>query len=260
MADEKQPEELQGPLAYPSEGGPRYRVGERTPPEVRHKLRLTVALNKILAESQGTADTRGKPLTLGLIIDTTHERAFGVIMAFLCIPFLLPFTIPGTSIPFGFALALLGLQLACSKNKPWLPEWLRRWTLPQKFTTRLLSGVAKLFRPLERVVRPRWLFMQNPGMLAFIGMALVLDGFYLSLPWPPVIPLTNTIPAYMALIKIIGLTEEDGVMLFVGLFLTVAATIAALVGGYLFYDTVMAHFFGAASQPATMTAPATMPH
>jgi hypothetical protein len=195
-------------------------------PAHHHQLRLTAALNHILDRTRpdpATPDAPHIPFTINLIIDSTGERAFGVLMAFLCLPFLLPFTIPGSSGPFGLALMVLGLQLAIRKHRPWLPTFVRRRKLPEKFTTKLITGVAKLFRPLERLIRPRLLFMQHSLATALVGVALMLDAFLLALPWPPFIPLSNTLPAWIALIKILGITEEDGLALLLGLLLTLTA-------------------------------------
>jgi hypothetical protein len=239
-SDEADTKPVEGapPAAPGSELDHEYHVGEKAPPETRYKLRLTVALNGVL-EAANQPDNK-QPLSLGLIVDSTGERAFGVLMAFLCLPFLLPFTIPGTSAPFGFAIMILGFQVAIRRHKPWLPSRILKWRLPERFTGKLITGVAKFFRPLERFIRPRWLFMQNTPMMMLIGVTLILDGFYLALPWPPFIPLTNTIPAYMALIKILGITEKDGVSLVVGALLTLIATIASIILLILFWQQVVA--------------------
>lgn len=190
-------------------------------PPPAHQLRLTTALQHVLHAA--AAPTNPRPLTLALIIDTTGERAFGVLMAFLCLPFLTPLPLPGVSIPFGLALMLLGAQIAIRKHQPWLPRWLLHRHLPAKATTAIMKFVARLFRPLERLIRPRLIFMQNPVPMVFVGLALAVDGFLLSLPLPPIVPFTNTIPAWMALIKILGITEEDGISLLLGSLLTAAA-------------------------------------
>lgn len=252
----------------------KYRVGERAPPEVRHKLRLTVALYSLLenvtlrgtdasplappvctadaklpssAHAVGTSSNGDRttapvldyihpePLTLKLIIEKTGERAFGVLAAFLCLPFLTPIPLPGMSILFGIALAMLGAEIAIRRDRPWLPQKLLNWRLPPKMGPKLIAFVAKLFKPLERIIRPRLLFMQNPVAMAFVGVALMLDGVLLSLPIPPVVPLSNAIPAWLALITILGITEEDGVCLLAGTTLTlgsVAGGIVALVLGW----------------------------
>jgi hypothetical protein len=137
---------------------------------------------------------------------------------------------------------LLGFQIMIRRHKPWLPRRILDWKLPDKFTGKLINGVAKFFSPLERLIRPRWLFMQNTGSMMVVGAALVLDGFYLALPWPPFIPLTNTIPAWLALIKILGITEKDGISLLVGAILTWTVTIGASLFIIFSWQTVMTYW------------------
>jgi hypothetical protein len=164
-----------------------------------------------------------------MIINTTQERAFGVLMAFLCLPFVQPIPLPGLSVVFGIALVLLGAQLAIHRNRPWLPQRMLAIKLPQKFGTKVIGFVAKIFRPLEKIVRPRLLFMQNKWSLTVVGIALVIDGLFLVV-LPP-FPGSNIIPGWMALIKILGITEEDGVCLIIGTAISIAAVVAIGLGG-----------------------------
>jgi hypothetical protein len=187
------------------------------------QLRLTVALRKVLTAA---AADPGHPLTLGLIIDTTAERAFGVLMAFLCLPFVQPIPVPGLSIPFGLALMLLGAQIAIRKHRPWLPQRMLRLKLPRKAGTRIIGVIARIFNPLEKIVRPRLLFMQNPIAIVFVGLALLFDG--LLLVALPAFPGSNFIPGWMALIKILGITEEDGIALIAGTLLSALAFLAGV--------------------------------
>jgi hypothetical protein len=192
----------------------------------RPRLKLTAALQDILQKTV-KADG-GPPLTLGFIVETTHERSFAVILAFLCLPFLTPLPLPGLSTPFGIAVLLLGAQLAIRKHRPWLPQRLLNWRIPPRFGARLIGFVAKLFRPLEWIIRPRLGFMQNAPAMVLVGIALVFDGALLSLPLP--IPFSNAVPAWFALIKILGITEEDGVALMGGTVLSLGAVAAVSVG------------------------------
>ena len=225
-------------------------------------LQLTTALNAILAQSevQPAADEKAPPitppLTLRLIIDKTGERAFGVLAAFLCLPFLTPLPLPGMSILFGLALALLGIEIAVRRDRPWLPQKMLNWKLPPKLGPKLIAFVARLFRPLEKIIRPRLLFMQNPIAMIFVGIALALDGLLLALPLPPVVPLSNAIPAWLALITILGITEEDGLCLLTGTILTLSAVITSILSIILFWNqfwTWLLHFFHYAP-PATAPA------
>jgi hypothetical protein len=194
----------------------------------RSELRLSFALRRVLESL-----SEDKPLTLGLIVEATGERAFGVLMAFMALPFITPIPVPGLSIPFGLALFLLGLQLAIRKNRPWLPQRMLGYRLPQKFGKRLIQFLARVFKPLERVIGPRLLFMQNPVAMVLVGLALCIDGILLA--FLPAIPGSNFIPAWMALIKILGITEEDGISLLAGTVLTfagVAAIVLAITFGF----------------------------
>lgn len=202
---------------------------EPTPHEKQPMLRLTVALKKILAETS-THDGAGggKTLTLGLVVESTGERSFAVLLAFLCIPFLTPLPLPGVSTPFGLAVFFLGLQVAIRKHRPWLPQRLMNWRIPPKFGASLISFIARVFRPLERIIWPRLGFMVNPGAMVLVGIALAIDGAILSLPLP--IPFSNSIPAWFALIKILGITEEDGISLLAGTILTLGLVAVVTAG------------------------------
>jgi len=198
-------------------------------PPPRNELRLTTALQNVLRETQGEdrSEAPPKPLTLGLIIEITGERAFGVLMAFLCLPFVQPIPLPGLSIPFGVALMLLGAQIIIRKHRPWLPRRMLALKLPQKFGTRLIGFLAKVFRPLEKIVRPRFLLMQNPVAMGFVGLALLFDGFLLV--FLPAFPGSNLVPAWIALVKILGITEEDGAALLTGTLLSTLLAVISVV-------------------------------
>ena len=190
----------------------------------RAKLRLTVALHSILAAAETES---APPLTLGLIIDTTGERAFGLLMAFLCLPFVQPIPLPGLSIPFGIAVMILGAQITLRKHRPWLPRRMLKLHLPKRISTKLIAFIAKIFRPLERIVRPRLLFMQNNAAMAVVGIALFIDGFLLV--FLPAFPGSNLIPGWMVLIKILGISEEDGAALILGTLISLAVAAVAVV-------------------------------
>jgi hypothetical protein len=201
----------------------------KPPDKTKRHSGLRLSLRDLLQNANEHPEER---LTLGRIVEATGESAFGVLMAFLCLPFLTPIPVPLVSIPFGIALFLLGLQVAISRHRPWLPAWMMRIRLPQKFTTRLIGFVAKVLGPLERIIHPRLGFMQSVPAMVLAGAALAIDGLVLA--FLPPLPLSNAIPAWMAMVKILGITERDGGALLVGTILTfgaVAVVVVALVSG-----------------------------
>jgi len=209
------------------------------------ELKLSTALRELLEYSQRSEHG----ITLGDIIDRTGEKSFSVLLAFLCLPFLV-IPIPGASVPFGIALMFLGVQMMLRWDRPWLPKFLCRRRLPKKSTEAVLRGVTKFFRPLEKIIRPRLLFMQSHVAYVIVGLILVIDAFLLSLPLP--IPYTNTPPAWAILIKVLGSTEDDGLLLIIGLILSAIMICVAVYAGVMSFDAIMMFF-----HPAASTAPAT---
>jgi len=70
--------------------------------------------------------------------------------------------------------------------------------------------------------------------ICLIGIGLASGGFQLLLPLPPLVPLSNTIPAVSVVLLTIGLIERDGVFVLAGYFVNIAAWIYfAMMGAAL---------------------------
>lgn len=193
------------------------------------------ALSEELRRAVHPADGVGEPLTLNGILERTHGRGAFLLLIVLCLPFLAPVSIPGVSVPFGFAIAFLGGRLALDLPAR-LPGWLGGRALPRGFE-RAMDASVKVLAFLERwIVRPRkvgWLGWR--WIRAFNSMVVVVMALLLSLPIPPVIPLTNTIPAYAVLFMTLSMMEEDGLMIWGGY----GVSLFALVYFYLWGDVIV---------------------
>jgi hypothetical protein len=170
------------------------------------------------------------PLTLGELVGRMHHSGFGLIVIFICLPFLQPLPMGGLSTVLGPFVALLGVQLARGRRELTLPSWIARRRLEAK-TIHLLLGAARWFFGLAgKVSRPRWRALARNERAAGAGIAL--SGALLSLPFP--IPLSNVICAGPATLLALGVLEEDGLLAvlgWLGLFLSIAFHIGlALLG------------------------------
>jgi hypothetical protein len=170
--------------------------------------------------------------TLGELLIRLGERGELIVCMLLTVPFLLPLSIPGSSLPFGLLIALHGLGLLMHRV-PWLPKRLlaRRLTQPQ-LTTLLTKGV-RLFSRLERFIHPRLLPLTEGATLGRInGLLLVLSGLLLMAPLP--LPFSNTLPAYGALLLAAASLERDGACVLAGyvmvLLTLVYFSVVALLG------------------------------
>lgn len=174
--------------------------------------RLSTELNELLKE------TAGRTVTLGELEEILKGRGHAVFLLLMALPFAipLPMPIPGLSVPFGIVIMLLGLRIAFGM-KPSLPGFIRRREVSRAVLEKIVGYGLKLATKMEKLVKPRMHFLQRwPGMINLIGLGIASGGFLLSLPLPPIIPFSNTIPAISVLLLTAGLMERDGLLVLFG--------------------------------------------
>jgi len=183
------------------------RARETIVAEAPRRLRLDELLRELGAHEEPPA-TRQPMIRIGELVDVAAEAGFGFLMAVLgliAIPFV------GLSTPFGVALALLGAQLMFGRDKPWLPQRLRRRELKMTMLDRILGMLTKRMRWLASSTkrrRERWI---TPRL---VGFAITLMAVALALPLP--IPGSNLVFIIPILIYSIGLLERDGIWIAIG--------------------------------------------
>ncbi len=164
-------------------------------------------------------------MTLGELETILQGRGFGMFLLLLALPFTFPIAIPGLSVPFGIVIMLIGLRIAMGR-KPSLPGFILARKVPQAVLEKTINIGLKLATKLEKIVKPRMHFLQRwPGMINLIGLGIASGGLLLSLPLPPLIPFSNTIPALAVLFLTAGLIERDGLLVLIGHCVNVAAWI-----------------------------------
>ena len=166
------------------------------------------------------------------ILEQLGKKGLYILCMVLTVPFLLPFSIPGTSIPFGIIIALLGLSLLLNK-KPWLPKKLKNYKVKRHHLIVILERGSHLFARIEKWTGPRLFFLtSNSSMRVMNGVFMILSAILLTLPLP--LPLSNALPAYGVLFLSTGSLEKDGFLILLGylmIFLSILyLTIVTLIG------------------------------
>ena len=185
------------------------------PPETPH--RLSADLRDLLREAAG------RSMTLGQLEQILKGRGFGLFLLLLALPFTFPIAIPGLSVPFGIVIMFIGVRIAAGR-KPWLPAFILRREIKYAVLEKIIHLGLRLATRLEKVVKPRMHFLQRwPGMINLIGLGIASGGLLLSLPLPPLIPFSNTIPAFAVLFLTAGMIERDGLLVLIGHCVNVAA-------------------------------------
>jgi hypothetical protein len=180
------------------------------------------SISQVLAEIARSMHSEG--LTLYELLERLGERGLLLLSLILTIPFLLPISIPGSSIPFGLIIALIGMGIITNRS-PWLPARLMNRRLSAEKLILMLERGAKLFARIERLTHPRLPALTHGVMITRLnGVLLVVSALLLMAPLP--IPLTNLPPAYGILFLAIGSMERDGYLIVAG-YVTVVLTAVA---------------------------------
>ena len=161
----------------------------------------------------------------------------GILLAtiILVAPFLLPVSIPGSSLPFGLAIILLNLSHLLG-GRILLPDFILNYRISQQNMISILNGMERILSGLERFFKPRLNFMENRSVKILNSSLIILSAFLLMLPLP--VPLTDFLPAYSILFLAIGTVEKDGYICILGYVLTAVTTCYFILMAFLGIEIV----------------------
>jgi hypothetical protein len=113
--------------------------------------------------------------TLGGLIGVFGDKSFAILFVLLLGVSALPLPTGGATHVFEVIAGLLALQLIVGSEQIWLPQRWRRLELVGGRQRRLISALMKLIRRLERVSRPRLVFLFD-HRLSNIAFGLLVLG------------------------------------------------------------------------------------
>lgn len=153
-------------------------------------------------------------VTVGQIVECLGHRGFG---PFLTIPALIDISplggIPAVPTALAAIIILFAVQVVMGRRHMWLPEILKRRSVP----ARKLRNAIESMRPVARWL-DRWFHERIPsiiGPLATRIAAIIVIILCLSVPPLELLPFASVVP--MVVIALIGLaiTVRDGVLMLI---------------------------------------------
>ena len=155
-------------------------------------------------------------ITLNEILTRNGGRGGYLLMIVLCLPFISPIPVPGLSNVVGVIISWLAVHMVFT-HSPTLPRFLGDRRLSRKSSDRLIKGSVRVVNFLERLTRRRYaiLFGLKPVELGTLTGIFVL-GLLLALPIPPVIPFSNSLPAWGIILISLATMALDGVLIWIG--------------------------------------------
>lgn len=205
-------------------------------PELRQplsQLELEPRTSQILKSL--VAQVGRKDVSISWLLQRMRLRAYGFALLLFSIPSCLP-TPPGVATVCGIILLVVTAQMIVGLEPLRLPRILARRKLSKDDVARFVARAVPWVERVERIARPRLGFMTGPVGYRLVGVVVMVLSFIVTLPIPV---LGNMPPAVATIVIALGLTERDGLIVLLGLIVSVAAlafsgTLAVEAIGWLF--------------------------
>jgi len=152
--------------------------------------------------------------TLGWLSSHLHRRSFGVIVLILALIAM----VPGLSYLAGFLLFAPAIAMIAGHDAPTFPDRISNRPLPTHGLTLAVRRTMPILRYLEKIIRPRWQ-MPLETTKRLVGAAVfLLTALLLLTP----LPFIQVVPGIIIVILSVAYLEDDGLLLSLGLFATLA--------------------------------------
>jgi hypothetical protein len=156
------------------------------------------------------------------ILDALDARSFGLAVLLFSLPSVVPMP-PGVPTVVGIILLIVAVQMVIGREDLWLPGILSKREFDRKALVGAFEGLAPKLALIERVMRPRLLFVTGRVGAVFIGVIVLIMAVVLILPLPPG---GNFPPALACAVLGLGLAQRDGFLVLVGLVVSALALVA----------------------------------
>lgn len=155
-----------------------------------------------------------------------------LLSALLCVPFLIPVSIPGVSTVFALAILMLAIGVTLNRT-PWLPRQILDRRIDAQKLRRVLERGDTILARLETFSRQRISLLTNGALAGRInGLAIIAGALLLMLPLG-LVPFSNTLPAIAILLLALGASQRDGALVIGGYLMLLATCIYFVTLAYL---------------------------
>lgn len=190
------------------------------------------SLSELLASI--VADQTRERVSIGDLLDTAGDRAFGALLFIFALPNLVP-TPPGTSSVLGLPLVMLSAQLLFGRRTPWLPKLVAARSIARANLASVVTRAMPVLKRTESVLKPRLRVLVSPVAERLLAVILLLLSVLIFLP----IPFGNIPPAAAICIMALAFVEHDGLAAIIGV-------LVGLASMFLVWGAIVALFRAAA--------------
>ncbi|WP_286790608.1 MULTISPECIES: exopolysaccharide biosynthesis protein [unclassified Pseudomonas] len=168
-------------------------------------------------------------VSVGDIKREIGQRSYG---PFLFVPSIIEISpvggVPGASTFFALIVAVFALQMLFGRNHFWMPQFLAKRSIKSQKIESGLNKVRKVIRGLDKVIRPRLGWATQKTFVRLIAaICLILTT---SVPPLEFIPFASLAPFSAICLFGLGLTAKDGVVVLLGMAVSLIAFYLAITG------------------------------
>lgn len=174
----------------------------------------------------------GNSISIGLIQQLAGGRAAGPLLLFPALIVMSPVTIvPGIATMVGLSTVLVAGQILLGREQVWLPEWLRKRSIPKRLAPKLMKFLKPVAKVADNVAKPRATWLTAWPLRRAGAAVCVLVGC--AMPLFEVIPFTSTWGGAVIATYALAITVRDGflALAWAGLVAALLAIAAAIFLG-----------------------------
>jgi hypothetical protein len=179
----------------------------------------------VLDEARKTTREQDDP-DLKSLLEAFGDRSFGPVLLLLPLIALSPVGgVPFVPSVIGVTIILFSVQLMIGRSHPWLPQALHRISIPPDKLDSFLDKAGKPLKIVDKIFERRWQFLLSK--ISKILTAIVVTGLAALMIPLEVIPFAVIVPALSIAILAAALIARDGLIMAIGLAVSLCAFGAA---------------------------------
>jgi hypothetical protein len=132
----------------------------------------------------------------------------------------------------GAPLVLFTFQLMLGMQTPWFPKFIARRPIKRRDIKHVCARIVPYIKKLELISRPRLRFLVHAPAGRLIAFVCLVLSLMIMMP----VPLGNALPALAICLFALGLLQDDGVFVLLGIVTTLMGATTIL----LFLDALRA--------------------
>jgi hypothetical protein len=162
------------------------------------------------------------------LVDAMDSIGFGLAVMIFAFGLIIPLPPPFPSI-ISIPLVIFAAQMIAGYSSPKLPKRFANLSVKRSVLAMLIQKSSPYIRKMEKILRPRLLFMTSPVAERVVGVFILIFSTFVLMP----MPLSNFIPGLGVLIISFGLLGKDGLVVLCGILIGLAGVAISISAVFL---------------------------